>query len=539
MEDDGRPREELLRELAELRRQLFATDAERDERRRAEAALAESERRLRQIVDLIPHFVFVKDRDGRFLLANAATAAIHGRSVAEVEGRTIRELAPPNEPIDRWLAEDAAVLATRQPLFLPEERFVDATGRERIVETAKIPFRFSERHPEALLCVSIDIAGRTHAREALERLSAELERRVAERTAELSLALASLGTSEARHRALLDALPDATFVVAADDTVLDVRAPAGFELSRAPEEMVGRPVRDTASPGLAPFLVQALERARSTGRPQVVEYEIDLPGGRRYREGRLVPYGDLCLALLRDVTDRREADQLKSAFVATVSHELRTPLTAILGAVKLLSARVPKESPDGTLLDVAARNTERLGVLVDDLLDVERLARAEFVLRPEPLRLADLLSEAIRVNQPYADQFGVRLLLDAGVPPARLLADRARLLQVLTNLLANAAKFSPEGGSVEVGAARVPGGVRVTVSDRGPGLSVEFQPRAFQRFAQEDTSDGRRRSGAGLGLFIAKRIVERHGGAIGFETRPGDGTTFYVDLPAVDDGAPI
>jgi signal transduction histidine kinase len=143
-----------------------------------------------------------------------------------------------------------------------------------------------------------------------------------------------------------------------------------------------------------------------------------------------------------------------------------------------------------------------------------------------------MLEQAIDVNQPYAAHFGVQLKLGQVEPTLQVRADGERLMQVLTNLLSNASKFSPAGQAVVVAAERSGAHVRVSVADRGPGIQENFRERIFQRFAQADSSPARTREGTGLGLSIAKAMVERMQGRIGFDTRPGEGTTFYFELPA-------
>jgi signal transduction histidine kinase len=142
-----------------------------------------------------------------------------------------------------------------------------------------------------------------------------------------------------------------------------------------------------------------------------------------------------------------------------------------------------------------------------------------------------LVEQAREANQAYADQYNVRLTIAQALPDAMIDGDSARLMQVLANLLSNAVKFSPRGGTVEMAVTRHDCFIRIAVIDHGSGIPEEFRSRIFQKFAQADSSDTRRKGGTGLGLSISKAIIERHGGQIGFETEPNVGTTFYIDLP--------
>jgi PAS domain S-box-containing protein len=234
-----------------------------------------------------------------------------------------------------------------------------------------------------------------------------------------------------------------------------------------------------------------------------------------------------------DITATKEIERLKNEFIATVSHELRTPLTAIIGALGLLkegSAKLPEE--DAMFLDMACQNSERLATLINDVLDLEKIESGQMQFRIEPLDIAIFLRKAIDLNTAYADKYGVRFQLLQPVPHVEVQADAGRLLQVITNLMSNAAKFSPRGGAIDIAAGVRDSMLRVSVRDRGPGIPPEFRDRIFGRFAQADSSDSRQIGGTGLGLSICKVIIEKMRGRVGFDSAPGEGATFYFELPA-------
>jgi signal transduction histidine kinase len=236
----------------------------------------------------------------------------------------------------------------------------------------------------------------------------------------------------------------------------------------------------------------------------------------------------------RDQLDeQRRVERLKNEFIAVVSHELRTPLTSIHGALSLLATGVAGDLPAQAhqLLEVAYRNSQRLVRLVDDILDLQKIESGAMQFHLRPVELRPLLEQAIEVNQAYAHRLGVELALAETPAAALVYADPDRLMQVLTNLLSNAAKFSPPGQSVRVAGARGSSAIRVTISDCGPGIPEEFKDRIFEKFAQADASTTREKGGTGLGLSISKAIVERLGGTIGFEARPEGGTDFHFELP--------
>jgi PAS domain S-box-containing protein len=241
----------------------------------------------------------------------------------------------------------------------------------------------------------------------------------------------------------------------------------------------------------------------------------------------------LFIAIVRDITERKKVERMKSEFVSTVSHELRTPLTSIRGSLGLVASGVAGTLPEKAreLIDIAYKNSGRLAQLINDILDVERIesGRMRFDIRPEALM--PIVEQSVEAMRGYGQELGVEFVVTASLPRVMVDVDAHRLLQVLANLLSNAAKFSPRGGSVEVAVARHRDKVRVAVTDHGPGIPPEFRSRIFQRFSQADSSDTRAKSGSGLGLHISKGIVERFGGCIGFDTRIGSGSTFYFDLP--------
>ncbi|MBV8879366.1 MAG: response regulator [Planctomycetaceae bacterium] len=243
--------------------------------------------------------------------------------------------------------------------------------------------------------------------------------------------------------------------------------------------------------------------------------------------------------LAKEAAERKRLEQVKNEFVSTVSHELRTPLTSIRGSLGLLAGgAVGKFEPTAkNLIDVALRSSERLIRLINDILDIDKLEAGKLQFDIRPMDLVALVEHALQATGDYARPLGVRFTLVEAPPSVQVLADSDRLTQVMMNLLSNAAKFSPRDASVDVGVRARGGLMRVSVRDRGPGMPEEFQKKIFQRFAQADTSDTRQKGGTGLGLSISKAIIERLGGRIGFDTKVGEGTTFYFELPTIPSGS--
>jgi len=239
------------------------------------------------------------------------------------------------------------------------------------------------------------------------------------------------------------------------------------------------------------------------------------------------------LGIATDITERKEMERMKTEFISTVSHELRTPLTSIRGALALVAGGVVGELPAAAkpLVEIAHKNSERLILLVNDLLDMEKIEAGKMELNPSPVKLMPLLQQALDGNQAYAEQYRVRYELAGDVPDVMVNVDANRMMQVLANLLSNAAKYSPSGGTVTVAVECVDQHVRVAVEDNGTGIPEEFRNRIFQKFAQADSSDTRKKGGTGLGLSITKAIVEHMGGRIWFDSQPNVRTVFHVEFP--------
>lgn len=344
-----------------------------------------------------------------------------------------------------------------------------------------------------------------------------------------------------RFATLFDSVEDAIVIINATGTIEAWNRGAQRLFGYAAEEIISKDVRLLMpEPNASMPIEQFLRYGQSADRSQ--------PGGRveleaRHGSGRIVPI-DLSVremiiegkrlfsAVMRDISVRREVERMKSEFVSTISHELRTPLTSIAGSLTLISGGAAGEVPPkiARLVGIARQNSERLIRLINDILDLEKAeaGRLEFQFSVRSLR-AEVASVA-EFNRGFAQSLDVKVELEDG-DDADVFIDSDRLTQVLTNLISNAAKFSPPGGTVRIRIDREDPGVRVTVSDNGPGIPAEFCARIFQKFAQADASDSRVKGGTGLGLSIAKTITEKLGGRIGFDTVPGRGTSFYIILP--------
>lgn len=330
-----------------------------------------------------------------------------------------------------------------------------------------------------------------------------------------------------------------------------------LSLNRAGRRLLGIG-DDEALAGVDPLVflpAAALEAVLTHAAPAAVEHgswagELDL----LTRDGRTVPLSTVVLAhaepgavgppicfstVARNVSERREVDRLKAEFVSTVSHELRTPLTSIRSSLRLLEKGVVGQLPDSAaeLIAMARSNTERLIRLINDILDLEKMDAGRLELNLKLVAPQDVAKRSVQSVLGLAADAGVRVHCTAACGPILVSGDADRLVQVLTNLLGNAVKFSSAGDEVVLRLDARVGRLRVEVTDRGRGIAPADQARLFGRFQQLDASDSRGHAGTGLGLAIAKSIVEQHGGQIGVDSAVGLGSTFWFELPALANAA--
>ena len=377
--------------------------------------------------------------------------------------------------------------------------------------------------------------------QAVEQLDAakrDLEAEVEERI----LAQAEIVDRENRARAILDTVLDGIITIDDSGDIETINPAACRIFGYDADDVIGRNVKvlmpEPYRGGHDGYLRSYIE----TGEAKIIGTGREVSGQRK--DGTTFPMelavspmmvGDRMMftGVVRDISERKKIENMKNEFVSTVSHELRTPLTSIKGALGLLRGGLQADLPDKArrMIEIAYQNSDRLVRLINDILDIEKIEAGMMKYELVPLSLADLLTEAIDANTGFAEEHGVRIELQDQVSGATVDGDRDRMIQVLTNLLSNAVKYSPEAGAVGVRTAARNGWVRVSVSDKGPGIPEKFRDTIFTKFVQADSSDTREKGGTGLGLAISKAIVEEHGGTIGFETMTGEGTTFHFDLP--------
>jgi signal transduction histidine kinase len=334
-----------------------------------------------------------------------------------------------------------------------------------------------------------------------------------------------------RQRDIYDNIRDAVVTLDEQGRVCDLNLSACRQFGDGtPVGLLRQPCSAVLGAGLDTLLQQrevSLRRSDGQEFPSELGVSEWFDGGeRRYT------------LVVRDLTERRQVERMKDEFLASVSHELRTPLTSILGAVGLLGTAATGALPPAAmrLTEVAVRNGERLGRLIDDLLDLTKIESDRLVLNLQPRAMAELLLEAAQAHQAAASQVQVRLESTAGPADGelRVRVDSDRFLQVLDNLISNALKHSPPQSVVTLGLDATPERVRAWVRDRGPGIPAEFRQRMFEKFSQADGSDQRVRGGTGLGLYLTRQLVERMGGSIRADEVSGEGAQFSIEFPRAE-----
>jgi PAS domain S-box-containing protein len=480
--------------------------------------LREREAYIRAIVDHAADGIVAIDESGHILSFNHAAEKIFGYALAEVLGRNVSLLMP--EPH-----------ASRHDGYLVNYRL---TGEKKIIgigrEVAGLR-KDGQTFPLDLAVSEVNQAGGRIfvgiMRDITERKRAEEALRASEERFDLAIRGANDGLWDWNLKS---------------NTVYF--SPRWKEMLGYAEDEIGQSLEEWSTRVHPDDLESAMAAVRSHLDGEVPQYINE--HRVRHKDGRYLWILDRGIAqrdengrpyrmvgIHTDITERKRVEKLKSEFVSTVSHELRTPLTAIRGSLGLIAGGMAGELPEPAkdLVNMAMANTERLLGLINDLLDMDKIQSGALQFDMQPHEIMPLVEQAVEANRGYAEQYGVSCLIEQRLPGAMARVDSARLLQVMANLLSNAAKFSRPGGSVELAVTADGDRIRVAVTDHGSGVPESLRERIFEKFTQGDASDTRHKGGTGLGLSISKSLIERMGGEIGFTSQPGQGASFYFTLP--------
>lgn len=486
----------------------------------------------RAILDSANFTIISTDTQGIIRTFNTAAQAKLGYAAADVVGKvTPAIIHDAAEVAARAAALSAELGTTVAPGFAA---FVAKTGVDAADENEWTYIRKDGSRFPVLLSVT---ALRDEAGEITGYLG------VGQDISERRRAVQALRDSESRLRAVLDSTVDGIIAI---DTAGKIES-----FNRAAERIFGYTAAEISGQNVTLLMPESFRHAHehqlqnylATGESHVIGKMLEFEGLRK--NGSTVPIllgvsevqlgaERIFTAVVRDMTDSKKIARMKNEFISTVSHELRTPLTSIRGALGLIAggAMGAVSGEIKSLIDIATNNSERLVRLINDILDIEKIESGKMVFDIAPVPLLAVIRQTLDAVEAYATQLGVHIEL-AEADDVMVAADSDRLQQVLTNLLSNAAKFSPRDAAVTVRAQRHAGVVRVSVEDHGPGIPRAFHQRLFEKFAQADASDQRQKGGTGLGLSISKTIVEKHGGIIGYSPVAAGGSIFYFELPVL------
>ena len=547
----------------------------------AEEALRESEERYRELVENANDIVYMLDFDGRITSINKAAEAILGYSQSELLEMNITEV----------LSMDSIVIG-EQMLTSGHQRtnyeldVITKSGRVVTMETSnKLMTKGSQA--VGIQGIARDISMRRRAEEAVreadQRALSEYERLLG-RISGLAQALGTARELTVIFRGLREfttaSVPCDGFFVSLYDPIHDIRTACyawgddeELDVSALPPMPVtaqgpnSRAIRTgqviitndymSAARGRASIIVgpdNGLRPQSSIAVPMSVmgriigTIEVQSYEGNAYEhkhETAMSMAANLTAVAIENVrllsreSNAREAaeesNRLKDEFLATVSHELRTPLTAILGWSRLLDSESLDEGVARQAIETIWRNAKAQSQIIDDILDVSRIITGNLYLDLQPVELAPIVESAINVVRPTADAKGIRIETKVDNAPIVVSGDANRLQQVIWNLLSNAVKFTGVGGLVSLSVFQNQSEAEIKVTDSGLGISREFLPFVFDRFRQADSSTTRQHGGLGLGLAIARHLVEIHGGSVSADSAgKGLGSTFTIKLPLLD-----
>ena len=355
---------------------------------------------------------------------------------------------------------------------------------------------------------------------------------------ELREALSQANASEMQKRLVLDALPIAVAYVDREKRYALVNRTACEWYRKTENQIIGLSVNDAHGDDFS-SLQETLEAVLQE-ETVIIEDLIRYPDNvsrdvKIYSAPEFGPDRQIrgWYTMTEDISERRKLENLKREFITTVSHELLTPLTSLFGSISLLrNVLTEQTSGESTqLVDIAHRNCERLMELVSDLLDMEKIETEQIEFDDAPVSIRQLVQEGVELNAAYGDRFGVTFEVAGSVPDLAVPGNRQALLQVMANLLSNAAKSSDAESRVEICVIHNEDVVDIAARDWGFGIPEEFHDEILEKFVKIDNLSSRQVPGTGLGLSICRKIVTQHNGTIGFRSKSGEGSTFHFSIP--------
>jgi len=539
------------------------------------SAILDLDRLLHEVVNLIQdqfgyyhvHVFFIEPGAGEVVFR--AGAGETGQAIAQQGGMRLKI---GQEGIVGWVAEQGEPLLAQnvlqEPRFLYNQLLPDTRAElavpiklgDKVIGVLDVQseqfYGFDEEDLFTLQTLAdqtaLAIQNARNYQEAQD-LAHLLERRVEERTAELQTSLRQQKILAEKTRAIVEGITDGVIVFDHEDRMTSANPAVERVLGLLPEAFLNMRLHDIVAQGgegeaaesaLAVFTAFVSSKQKIQQGARLAECKFEL--GEKMIEASFAPVAHQegepldIVAVFRDVTRQARIDRLKEEFVSVAAHELKTPMTALQGyTALLLSESVGQVTPtQEQFLQIIKTNVERLTDLANDLLDVSHIEAGMMKLQIQELQLSDLVEEAVMTFRIEAEKKGLVLAVDVPRDLPKVWGDRGRLVQLLTNLMSNACKYTPGGGKVGITARRVNGQIQIDVMDTGIGISRQDQEQIFSRFFRADNPLIREIGGSGLGLSIAKSIVSLHGGEIWVDSELGQGSVFSFTLPLVQCDGP-
>jgi PAS domain S-box-containing protein len=485
-------------------------------RKQQDLDLAGSERKLRILIENVPAAVAMFDKDMRYILASNRYIQDFDLGHLHLIGMSHYDVFPELKGVARWV--DVHQSALRGECFeLREDSWTRADGTTEWHEWAIHPWQDAEGNVGGIILFTESTTARKQA-EAAQR------------------------TVEAMNRAAMDKAPIGKALVSVEGKFIKVNPALCQLLGYGEDELLSMDFQNITH---TEDLGSDLAHLRALLDGKTISYQME----KRYthRDGRVVwahlsvsavrKAGgeiDFLVAQVQDITERKVIGQMKDELVSVVSHELHAPVTAIRDALHTAlreSGALP--GPLRQLLANSRAQCDRVAALVDNVLDLQTLTAGTLDLDFKDAPVAFVTEQAVLSNASMAREYGVNFVMGTIDPSIIVYVDPARYTQALSNLLSNAAKFSPSGSTVHVGAEVRGDWVRVFVRDHGAGIPEEFRTRIFSKFSHAEPMGSGEKGGAGLGLFVTRQLTEQMRGTIGFSSKVGDGTTFWLEFPRV------
>jgi PAS domain S-box-containing protein len=495
------------------------------ERKRSAEEMRLHLKQLRQIIDLVPSYIFAKDVDGQFLLVNKALAEVFGIDPEAIKGKTDKDYGATREQIEGYRSTDLAVIEGGVAIQIPEEQVLRKDGTLGWFQTVKIPYSHPGWEKPAILGVATEITERKEIEDELRRSEKRFRQ---------------LFESHTAVKLLID--PELGIIVGANNAAAEFYCwPVGrlrkMRLSdlcfTSAEEMITKLEKVKKNRGI--FFESTHILADESVR------EVEIFCSRIEVDGKFLIH-----AIIHDITEKKkilndlivakeraeESDRLKTAFLHNISHEIRTPMNAIVGFTSLLESSGLSEETRRQYIDIVYQSSNQLLSIITDIVDISNIETGHTKMNPQKVDINAVIRKLYDQFLLRAKQVGISFkispLLDDS--QAVIISDEIKLIQVLSNLLNNSFKFTGNG-SIEFGYILVHDILQFYVKDTGMGISEGNLQKIFERFYQVENTSSQKTGGTGLGLSISKAYVELMGGKIWVDSTPGEGSTFYFTIP--------